>query len=609
MKTRERLDRVLQAAHERTQQEVGSLIGAEFLLTANDSEIVSKEFFFDQPLGKQVFAKMDIVGDLEGKGGLLISIKDAIRLGGTLIMLPPAELDDVVANEAYDGETEDSYGEIANIIAGSYTKTLEELFPKACRFIRKEQEVLVPVKVDIASDEPIPNGRYYQVSCGMQLDGKKLGNLIMLIPAEPFGLVPAENEDEQGAAAEETEKGSDQNHSQVSALSAEETGGAAVVEDSDADSARAEVQKESSEGQQKDVVEKHKKLIDSLLETCRGKVEEEVGSLLGVEISCTGLDNRIIGKEDFFFEEVSGKQVVADLDVVADLGDTGYLVVDLKDAIRIGSTLIMLPAKELETAVAEEDFGADCQDAYGEIANIIAGVYTAVFEEQYKKPIRFIKKDIKEIVPMKVDIESDEPIVDQAYYISQMSLAMDGHAYGKLQLLFPAAMFGLESLAASADENPSVTEERSSATADSGDGQKAMEQAYQRSGDASAGGKNKDILIISDSEHDLQQITDVIERYGYTRMVLSFRDSVNEYLPGSFKMVFVVSRVVDEQLFGMAIKVSTACTLPVIAAGPQWTRTKVIKAVKYGVTDILLTPAEKGDIEDKLEKNRVEKAA
>ena len=73
--------------------------------------------------------------------------------------------------------------------------------------------------------------------------------------------------------------------------------------------------------------------------------------------------------------------------------------------------------------------------------------------------------------------------------------------------------------------------------------------------------------------------------------------------------MFLVMKRVDEQAFGMAIKISSNCSLPIIAAGPEWTRSKVLRAVKYGVTDILLTPAEDSDIEEKIKNNIISLAA
>jgi hypothetical protein len=73
--------------------------------------------------------------------------------------------------------------------------------------------------------------------------------------------------------------------------------------------------------------------------------------------------------------------------------------------------------------------------------------------------------------------------------------------------------------------------------------------------------------------------------------------------------VFLVMQRVDEQAFGMAIKISSSSSLPLIAAGPEWTRSKVLKAVRYGVTDILLTPAEPADVEEKIRTNILSLAA
>ena len=67
---------------------------------------------------------------------------------------------------------------------------------------------------------------------------------------------------------------------------------------------------------------------------------------------------------------------------------------------------------------------------------------------------------------------------------------------------------------------------------------------------------------------------------------------------------------VSEQGFGVAIKLNSAgLRVPLVAAGPAWTRSLVFKAVKYGVDDILMTPSTVGDVREKLEANLIKKAA
>ena len=67
---------------------------------------------------------------------------------------------------------------------------------------------------------------------------------------------------------------------------------------------------------------------------------------------------------------------------------------------------------------------------------------------------------------------------------------------------------------------------------------------------------------------------------------------------------------VSEQGFATAIKLgSSGLSVPLVMAGPAWTRTTVLKAVKYGATDILLTPATATDVQEKLDANLSRKAA
>ena len=101
-----------------------------------------------------------------------------------------------------------------------------------------------------------------------------------------------------------------------------------------------------------------------------------------------------------------------------------------------------------------------------------------------------------------------------------------------------------------------------------------------------------------------------LEVAGYACRILHFKDPVNTMLTSRIQMIFLVMQEVSEQGFGMAIKISSAgLPVPLVAAGPAWTRTLVLKAVKYGACDILITPSSPGDIREKIENNLVKKAA
>ena len=90
-------------------------------------------------------------------------------------------------------------GTISNNVAKG--EVFEEMYPQNCRFVRKEQEVVAPLKIDVESDEPFPNQWYYVAKNGMSLDGLTMGDVDMLLPAEAFGFeLPEEGID---ASAEE----------------------------------------------------------------------------------------------------------------------------------------------------------------------------------------------------------------------------------------------------------------------------------------------------------------------------------------------------------------------------------------------------------------------
>ncbi len=615
-KAKERLDKIMAACQEHIQEEVSALLGKTMKISEPETAVISKEDFFSEPAPKSVLAHVQLEGDIPGHGCLIVSVCDAIRIGGTLIMLPDSELNKVVSEEEYSEELEDSYGEIANIICGAITATLEEQYPKNLRLVKTGQEVIVPVKVVVESDEPVPDGSYYMMRASMELEGVEMGVLQLLLPAENLGLIElsAPTAEEQ----KDTEKavGMDGDGDDSQSISPEKVNVGTVERETVAAPERAKALDRDQEVKEKNTVteatelsveklEKQKQKIAQILDVCLGKIGEEVGALLGGTLKIEGWDNWIYSKEEFL-EQAGGKQVMARMEVRGDQDTEAYIIVSLKDAVFLGGTLIMLPDAELEEVVRNEEFGADVEDAYGEITNIIAGVYTAVFEEQYQDSIGFAKTGIETIIPVKIDPGSDDVIPDEFYFLSAGELVFNEQKLGRIQAVFPVRIFGLEALARQADADGSFETETENvisrqATGSGGDGGSLEGSGY---------GENVDVLIFTDDEIESASLAELLNKQGYRSKVLNYRDQVSNHLTRAVGLVFLVMKDVDEQGFGMAIKLSNnGLRVPLVAAGPSWTRTTVLKAVKYGVSDILITPAADIDIQEKVNTNMVSKAA
>jgi len=228
----------------------------------------------------------------------------------------------------------------------------------------------------------------------------------------------------------------------------------------------------------------------------------------------------------------------------------------------------------------------------------------------------FVKTGLETITPVKIDPDSDEIIPNDIYYLSSGELSFNGQGLGRIQAVFPASLFELESLAqpeaveeAEGKETP-VAAEKASATADAESSPRAAGQTGVSRASVQAGADAADILIFTDDDVEAESIAGMLGQQGYTPRILHYRDPVGNSLSPGIGLVFLVMKDINEQGFGMAIKLSSAgVQVPLVAAGPAWTRTTVLKAVKYGAADILITPAATGDIQEKLDNNLVKKAA
>ncbi len=607
MEERQIIDKIIDSAHQKIQDEIGGLIGVPLSLKQSQNKIVSTGDLLQQLSGSQILTSLEISGDIAGTGHLLITVKDAIRLGGALIMLPKTELDERVENEAYDEETEDSYGEIGNMIAGIYTDLFEKMHESPCRFQRGDQRLVTFPMTGEESEQPIAETLFYQIDSDITLDGEQLGALILLFPATPLGLAEdVKNHESQAQSSEDEiddkqQDVADGDRSFTGPDSTEIADKGVQAEPLDTIEPEASGASQLNDESPDLDVQTRKNDIDSLLEICRVSIQDEVGEVVGVDVTFSEMNNKVVSKEQFYLDELSAKQLAATLEVTGDFEGSCYLYMGLKHAIRIGCTLLMLPSIELETAVSEGILNPDVQDAYDEIATVISRIYTDVFVEHSGKTLEFIKRDIDQVVPMKVDIESDDPVINQTYYLNSVKIGLDGKDCGHLQILFPAEMLDLETL--QPEESAQFSEgQNENIQTPLSSGNDSVQDVVSKTvqGDGTLENATGNVLIISDSDPESERIYQILDSQGIAAVQLHFRDNVNDYLPGAFQAVLLVMSDVDEQSLGMAIKISTSCSLPLIAIGYSWTRSKVFKAIKYGVSDIILAPVTEEDVSRKI---------
>ncbi len=621
---------VCKAALNNLSSEISALLGHDLVCSGIKLESATKEQLFSNPdRPKTALAHMTVGGEREGLSYLFCPMASAAILGGTLIMLPEDMIHEHVAKEQLDGELNDAFGEVANIIAGVFTQAFVDKYSKTIRFIKKNVEPLIPTKVDPDSNAPFPPGNYYVAACHMAMGGQDLGTLELIVPHAIFDLEEASPEavqPQQSAPQKAPAQNATAPQKQPEAATAEATPNQPPLSDT-ASAPEAKPKKKLSFADQK-------KLVDVVFKTTISQIGEEVGTLLGQPLKCDDVKLVLTSKADFFSQHCLEKSVVSHMKVTGDQQGLGFLIAQVPDSIIMGGTLIMLPDDQIEERQKAGTFDGEVADAYGEIANIISGSLTQTFLDRYPQQIRFIRTDSEVITPTKMDLDSDQPFPEGTYYLASFDLHMDEFELNRMFLIFPADVFNLEdtlpgpSKAASPAEIPAPGEwggppaetavANGPAPGEWGGpplpvdqtgttGQQPAPHAAAPAGQPQNLSKGINggsaVLIISDQQDNAATFVDILSAAGYQCQVLSFQDDIRDkFQQFQVQGIFLVMNQVGEKGFAAAIKLQSAGRPlpPIIFAGPDWTRSAVLRAVKYGAKDILLTPASGEEIKEKI---------
>ncbi len=191
MNHRERLEQTLSLCRDRIQEEVAALIGKPFRLGAPVFRLVDGTALGDEEVGSgRVFAPVRLDGEIEGMGLLLLRLRDALRIGGLLVMLPEVELRQAVEAEAWTEEMADTFTEVAGIVCGALSAVFREQFPRQVRFLAAGQQA-VPAGETVAPAS-LPAGEVLVLSLPMEAEGCDFGTFTLALPAAPFGLAAAD---------------------------------------------------------------------------------------------------------------------------------------------------------------------------------------------------------------------------------------------------------------------------------------------------------------------------------------------------------------------------------------------------------------------------------
>ena len=199
----------------------------------------------------------------------------------------------------------------------------------------------------------------------------------------------------------------------------------------------------------------HQAIVETVFKSVIDAFPTELGALLGQELSCTDTKYQLTSKEELFSGESRSKSSLSHLKVVGDHEGEAFLILPTRTSIIFGGTLIMLPQDQIEENAKKEKLDGEVADAYGEVANILAGVLTQVFLDKYPKSLRYIRTEVKELDASSVDVASDLPFPPGKYFSCSSQLAMDGQSLGRIEIIVPAGLLDLVEVASQTDSSES----------------------------------------------------------------------------------------------------------------------------------------------------------
>jgi chemotaxis protein CheY-P-specific phosphatase CheC len=624
------VDRVFNAIIEQTSEEVGALLGADVTLENHQTRLLNKEQVFEIKRGRSVLSTMEISGDQDGKAFLITDQKDSITLGGTLIMLPPDQIEENCKQRSFEGEAADAFGEVANIIAGVYTSIFLDMYPENLHFKRTDVDEFLPSRLDPASNLPFPPGEYFYSSCSIKLENESMGMLEAIIPAQILGLA-SEARSAEEVPPEHAQKTPDkdtvaESKGEGPQPEAPDENTAAAQEDATADEVIPGADEESAEPQeveQPPAEEKHVELsvADRVLKASLEQCAEEIGAMLGLEVELSSLNTAYISKAEYF-SKPGPKSTVTEMLVNGDQDGVSYFIVDLKDSIFFGGTLVMLPEDELSNRIRSGELDGEIEDAFGEVANIISGGIVQNFDEMFPRKFHVKKGNVEAFTPTKVMVEDPKPFPDGEYYSVSASMDCDTHDLGRLTYLIPVELLHIPPRPAqsgwgdttAAEESPQAEqrtgkaveqEEKEKSPETPAKTEKSAAQSGASATDAQEQVKEPVVAVVYKDSSMAEAYTEALKECGHTPVALAANQSFNSLRQNQVCGALLIIDRVDDDAFALMIKIrsETPAQQPLIVAGPDWTRSAVLKAVKYGVTDIIPTPATAAEIREKVEHN------
>jgi len=353
--------------------------------------------------------------------------------------------------------------------------------------------------------------------------------------------------------------------------------------------------------------------LHEMLETALRQAGEEAGMLLGQGLTATLTDSLTFSKAAYFGDLDDGVFVLA-VESREEYPGQFHLVFNLRDAILMSSLLLGIPAPRIKEKQRLSIIEPDDIDAFGEIGNMINGAMNTTFQGSLSGKAHLKLLGSKKYVPEIDPLTDDDPLPNGDYLMFRSRLEMEGQEMHHLDVLIPV---DLGNQYDPPPETPAaaVVEEAAASVAPSGgvsDGavdtpEAAGDEAPVRKAAGVAGTVGEEMIaVFEDSDEERSQLLESLKFTNFKLVESTLNADVKEvFSQGNVRLVLIGSQDADDRELAVCIKINALRQdqpVPIIMCAQRWTRTAVLKALKYGARDIIIKPCDPAELASKVKR-------
>lgn len=323
---------------------------------------------------------------------------------------------------------------------------------------------------------------------------------------------------------------------------------------------------------------------------------EESGMLLGQELAITLSDSLTTSKTSYFGGLEDSCFVIGVESREAYTGQF-YLLFSLRDAIVMSSILLGIPPTRIQEKKRLCIIENDDIDAFAEIANMINGAFNTVFQGSLPNKVHLKLLSPKKFVPEVDELSETEPLPEGDFLMFRSKVEMPGQELNYLDVLIPVELGN--QFDPPSDEPPAPPVEEPAPAEEAVPEPEAKEVAAPVESGPSENGVDS-IVVLEDDHQERSQMVAAAGSSGYQVVEGTLNADIKDLFAGrNVRLVLIGSSDANDHELAVCIKVSAIrqdSPPPIIMSAKRWTRTAVLKALKYGAREIVIKPCSEDEL-------------